>query len=294
MKVTEPVDEPLKTFRLTFRDAILELRKPVVMGILNVTPDSFYDGGYFRTENDILYQAEKMLKDGAAIIDIGAVSTRPSAKEISEKDEWQRLMPVLNSLVNHFPAVIFSIDTFRSRIAEGAIKMGAQMINDISGGTFDGRMAETVGRLKVPYILMHIKGTPQNMQVHPEYKNVVEDVMKFFELQLQKFKAYGVTENIILDPGFGFGKTVEHNFQLLKNLRRFHDTGFPVCAGLSRKSMINKVLNTKPLEALNGTTVLHVIALLNGANILRVHDVKEAVQAIELVQSYQNTGKISP
>jgi dihydropteroate synthase len=274
---------------LAFKDRFLDVSKPAVMGILNVAPDSFFDGGKYNSEKETITQTKKMLSDGASIIDIGAVSTRPEAKEISEEGEWQRLQPVLKTLINQFPEAIFSIDTYRSYIAEMAIQEGAQMVNDISGGTFDSRMPETIARLKVPFVMMHIQGTPQNMQVDPHYDNVVEEVKKFFELQLKKFKEIGVSENIILDPGFGFGKTMEHNYRLLRELKVLGDLGFPVMAGLSRKSMINKVLKIKPVEALIGTTILNTIALLNGANVLRVHDVKEAVQAIELVQFYKKT-----
>lgn len=289
MPATDLGTVPSKTFQLKLRDKILDLQKPVVMGILNVAPDSFFDGGKYNSEKEAIHQTEKMLSEGAAIIDIGAVSTRPGAKEISQKEEWQRLMPVIKTMVKQFPGATFSIDTSRSHVAEMAIQEGAQMVNDISGGMFDNRMPETIARLKVPFVMMHIKGTPQNMQVDPHYNNVVEEVKKFFELQLEKFNEIGVTENIILDPGFGFGKTVEQNYLLLNNLSAFRDFGFPIMVGLSRKSMINKVLKIKPIEALNGTIILNTIALLNGANVLRVHDVKEAVQAIELVQFYKKT-----
>lgn len=289
MTATELNFGQVKPLILAFKDRFLDVSKPVVMGILNVAPDSFFDGGKYNSEKETITQTEKMLSEGAAIIDIGAVSTRPGAKEISEKGEWQRLQPVLKTLINQFPEAIFSVDTYRSYIAEIAIQEGAKMVNDISGGTFDSRMPETIAKLKVPFVLMHIKGTPQNMQVDPHYDNVVEEVKKFFELQLKKFKEIGVSENIILDPGFGFGKTVEHNYRLLRELKVFGDLGFPVMAGLSRKSMINKLLKIKPVEALNGTTILNTVALLNGANVLRVHDVKEAIQAIELVQFYKKT-----
>jgi dihydropteroate synthase len=289
MTAAELNDSQEKSLILTFKNRFVDLSKPVVMGILNVTPDSFYNGGKFCSEIEILTHTEKMLREGAAIIDIGAVSTRPGSEEISEDEEWKRLGPILISLINHFPEAIFSADTYRSRIAEMAVREGVQMINDISGGSFDVKMPSTIAKHKVPYIMMHIQGTPQNMQANPHYFNVVEEVKKFFEQQLERFKQLGVTENIILDPGFGFGKTLEHNYRLLKNLNVLRDLGFPVMAGLSRKSLINKVLKTTPEEALNGSTVLNVLALLNGVNILRVHDVKEAIQAIELVHFYRNT-----
>jgi dihydropteroate synthase len=277
----------MEKLKLKLRDKVLDLNKPVVMGILNLAPDSFYDGGKYTSEKDIITQSEKMFIEGAAIIDIGAVSARPGAIEITEQAEWQRLEPVLKILLNRFSDASFSIDTYRSNIAEKSVNEGVQMVNDISGGTFDSKMPETIAKLKVPYVMMHISGIPQNMQADPQYENVVEEVKQFFERQILKFSCAGVNGNIILDPGFGFGKTVDHNYLLLKNLHSFQDLGCPILCGLSRKSMINKVLNTRPEEAVNGTTILNVIALLNGADVLRVHDVKQAVQAIELVRYYQ-------
>jgi dihydropteroate synthase len=288
MMTTELSSCNLKTYKLTTKVKVLELGKPIVMGILNVTPDSFYDGGKHGSEEDIILQVEKMLNEGAAIIDIGAVSSRPGARDISEEEEWLRLKPVLKSAKRKFKEAVFSIDTYRSKIARMAILEGANMVNDISGGVFDKYMAETIASLKVPYVMMHMKGNPQSMQHDPQYKNVVNEVKIFFERQLQNFKQAGASENIILDPGFGFGKTTEHNYTLLKNLNVFHDFGFPIMVGISRKSMINRIINTKPEEALNGTTALNVIALLNGANILRVHDVKQAIEAIKLVEFYKN------
>lgn len=272
---------------LMIGSTILDLSKPIVMGILNVTPDSFFDGGKYTTENGIIAQTEKMLTEGAAIIDIGAVSTRPGAQHLSESEEWQRVKPIIKPLVNRFPGAVFSIDTFRGKIADWAFQEGIQMVNDISGGTLDPRMPEVIARIKVPYVMMHMQGNPQTMQNDPQYKHVVSEVHQFFERQLHHFELAGVTQNIIIDPGFGFGKTLAHNYQLLGNLNAFRDLGKPILAGFSRKSMINKVLNTSPEEALNGTTILNTIALLNGADILRVHDVKEARQAIELVQFYR-------
>lgn len=260
------------------------LNKPIVMGILNLTPDSFYDGGKFDSEKSILMQVEKMLNEGADIIDIGAVSTRPGSMKISQKEEFKRLSSVIKTIKKHFSSVNISIDTFHSGIAEKMIKEGADIINDISGGTFDTKMFDIIAKYNTPYILMHIKGTPENMQNNPQYNNVVNEINDFFKLQLSIVKRIkGNTQNIILDPGFGFGKTLEHNYRILNNLNEFKNHGLPVLAGLSRKSMINKVLNTKPSDALNGTCVLNTIALLNGANILRVHDVKEAVEAVKLV-----------
>lgn len=265
----------------------LDLMKPAVMGILNITPDSFYDGGKFTSEKQILEATEQMLLDGAGLIDIGAVSTRPGASKVSEKEESDRLIPVLQLISRHFPEAILSVDTYRSEIAKEAIAAGGHMINDISGGDMDPNMFKTIAKLGVPYILMHMQGTPENMQNNPQYDDIIEDILGFFNTQLNKLAHLGVHNNIILDPGFGFGKTVDHNFQILKSLKRFTETGFPVLTGISRKSMINRILKTKPENALNGTTALHVIALLNGASILRVHDVKEALQAIELVEYYK-------
>ena len=262
----------------------IDLSKPLIMGILNLTPDSFYDGGKYDSEKDILRQTEKMINEGAAIIDIGAVSTRPGAEDISEKEEIKKLTPVIKSLKNHFPSLTISVDTYRSTIAENMINNGADIINDISGGCFDKKMLEIIAKYDVPYILMHIKGTPKNMQKNPVYTDVVKEIKDFFKTQLSQIKKIkGNTNNIILDPGFGFGKTLEHNYQILNNLKEFKTLRQPILVGVSRKSMINKLLNTTPAKALNGTTVLNTISLLNGANILRVHDVKEAVEAVKIV-----------
>ncbi len=288
-KRTDKSNSFLSKFSLSFNDRILNLDSPKVMGILNITPDSFYDGGKFLSEKKMLSQTEKMLSEGAAIIDIGAVSTRPGAFEIQEEEEQTNLIKALKLILQHFPDTIISIDTYRSYIAEAAVNEGASMINDISGGTFDDNMFKTVAKLKVPYILMHIKGTPKTMQINPVYGDVVKEIKEFFTKQIKLLADLGVTGNIVLDPGFGFGKTLENNFEILQNLNTFCDLGFPVMAGLSRKSMINKLLQTIPEKALNGTTILNTIALLNGANILRVHDVKEAMEAINLVEFYKNT-----
>ncbi len=264
----------------------LNLSLPKVMGILNLTPDSFFDGGKFNATDNALEQTDKMISEGASIIDIGAVSTRPFAKHITEIEEWQRLKKVLPQIRKKYPATIISVDTYRSNIALKAISEGAEMINDISGGRFDKKIFEVIEAQKVPYVMMHIQGNPQTMQKKPHYVNVTKDVDNFFLLQLEKLMDLGINKNIILDPGFGFGKTVEHNYQLLSGLKTFRKHGFPVLAGISRKSMINKVLGTKPEEALNGTTALNMLALINGAQILRVHDVKEAVETIKLFEIY--------
>ena len=262
---------------------LLDCSTPLVMGILNITPDSFYDGGNFENESDLLNHTRKMIDAGASIIDVGAQSSRPGAELLSPKEEWNRLHKPLTLLRKTFPAVVFSIDTFYAEVAANSVAEGADIINDISGGTMDEKMFETIGRLKIPYVLMHILGTPQTMQQNPAYKDVVKEVMDFFAERIFRLNAAGVTD-IILDPGFGFGKSVEHNFELLARFDLFKIFDRPLLAGLSRKSMINKVIGTKPEAALNGTTVLNTIALLKGANILRVHDVKEAVETIKLTR----------
>lgn len=262
---------------------ILDLASPVVMGILNVTPDSFFDGGRYLSLDDQLKSVEQMLADGATIIDIGAVSTRPGSKEVSQEEEMERLIPSLKAIRQHFHGCFISVDTYRAPVARAMIENGADIINDIYGGRFDEDMMQTIAGFNVPYILMHMKGAPETMQKNPEYSDVVAEITYFFEQQLTRCREAGVRQ-VIIDPGFGFGKTIEHNFSLLSHLDTFQSLGVPVLVGLSRKSMINKALQIKPLEALNGTTVLNTIALLKGADILRVHDVKEALEAIKLVR----------
>jgi dihydropteroate synthase len=261
---------------------------PLVMGIVNITPDSFYDGGKYSAHEDAIAHAGQLIAEGADIIDLGAASTRPGAKDIGPEEELKRLLPVLEYLVKNHPGTPVSIDTFNSSVANETVKRGAAIINDISGGSMDSEMFKTIGGLKVPYVLMHIQGTPKTMQAEPHYTNVVEEVYKYFSKKIGELKLAGV-EQIIIDPGFGFGKTVEHNYALLRNLGRFKNFGLPIMAGISRKSMINKVLKTKPENALTGTIALNTIALLNGATILRVHDVKEARQVITLVQKVKNS-----
>ncbi|MEI6436687.1 MAG: dihydropteroate synthase [Bacteroidota bacterium] len=261
---------------------ILDLSRPAVMGILNLTPDSFFDGGRYSAISDQKKRVEQMIAEGASIIDIGAVSSRPGAAEVSEKEEMERLLPSLKAITAEFPEMIISVDTFRSAVACAAVEHGAGMINDIYGGRYEPGMMENVASLKVPYILMHLKGTPATMQINPSYSDVVAEVYFFFEQLLVRCHETGLSQ-IIIDPGFGFGKTVEQNFTLLSNLKTFKALGKPIVAGLSRKSMINAVLHTSPDEAMNGATVLNTIALLKGADILRVHDVKEAVEAVKLV-----------
>jgi dihydropteroate synthase len=270
-------------------DKIVTLDEPRVMGILNLTPDSFYDGGKFQQAGQYILHVEEMLEKGAAIIDIGAVSTRPGAKPITEDKELARLIPALKELTGHFPQAVFSVDTFRATVARAAIEHGAGIINDISGGTMDSRMAETVAGLGVPFILMHMQGTPETMQLNPGYQDVVTDIEQFFINRSLELSKAGINQ-LILDPGFGFGKNISHNYALLKQLSRFRKLGFPLLVGVSRKSMINRLLNIKAENALHATGVIHTLALLGGADILRVHDVLEAVEVIKVVKAYQNEG----
>lgn len=255
------------------------------MGVVNITPDSFYDGGRYISVEAAIERSEQLIAEGADIIDLGAASTRPGAEDVSPEEELKRLLPVVEYLVKNHKDIPISIDTFHSSVAKEAMERGASIINDISGGSFDAEMYKTAGNIKAPYILMHIQGTPKTMQIEPHYENVVEEVYEYFLQKIDRLKAAGV-EQIIIDPGFGFGKTVEHNFTLLRHLDRFKSFGLPIMAGLSRKSMINKVLKTKPENALPGTIALNTLALLQGATILRVHDVKEAKQVIKLVKEY--------
>ena len=262
--------------------SLIDLSIPKVMGILNITPDSFYDGGKYKNESEILIQTEKMLSDGATFIDIGAYSSRPGAKHISEEEELQRIIPVVKLLIEKFSGILISVDTFRSKVAKETIEIGAALINDISGGKMDEKMFKTIAELQVPYILMHMQGTPQNMQKNPTYENITKELISFFADQIFQLKQLQV-KDVIIDVGFGFGKTIAHNYQLLKDLALFKSLDTPILAGISRKSMLYKPLNSSAQEALNATTSANTIALLNGANILRVHDVKEAVEAIKIV-----------
>ncbi len=268
------------------KGTLVDLSSPKVMGILNITPDSFYDGGKYNNESDILFQTEKMLNDGATFIDVGAYSSRPGAKHISEDEELQRIVPVVSLLMNHFPEIIISIDTFRSKVALETIQNGAAIINDISGGNMDENMFPTIADLQVPYILMHMLGTPQNMQQNPKYKNIILEITEYFAEKIFKLHQLKLND-IIIDVGFGFGKTIAHNFEILKNLSYFKHLDTPILAGVSRKSMLYKTLDITAKKALNATTSANTIALLNGANILRVHDVKEAVEAVKIVEQLQ-------
>ncbi len=273
---------------LNCKGKLLDLSTPVIMGILNITPDSFYDGGQITGVDSALRLAESMLIEGALILDIGGQSTRPGAKSINSTEEWKRIGPSLISIKKHFPDAIISIDTFYSEVAKNAVEEGASIINDISAGEFDKGMFSFVLQRQVPYILMHMKGSPENMQENPQYENVVSEVLNYFINRVSHLKMMGLND-IIIDPGFGFGKTIENNFSLLKNLSLFQILDCPILAGVSRKSMITKTLNISPAEALNGTTALNAFALLNGASILRVHDVAEAMEANKLVIAYQKS-----
>ena len=268
---------------------LFDLSEPRIMGILNITPDSFYDGGRYLAHDKIINHIQTMLDDGCDILDIGAYSSRPGAPDVAESEELNRLLPVLEIIRNRFPDIIISVDTFRASVAKDVIqKFGVQIINDISSGDMDERMFEIIATYQVPYIMMHMQGTPQNMQKNPSYSNVVKEVIDYFSRKVEKLKPMGIND-IIVDPGFGFGKSIEHNYQLLKYLDDFKIFELPLLVGLSRKSMINKVLDVTADKALNGTSVLNTLALIGGANILRVHDVKEARETIQLTQKFLNT-----
>jgi len=263
---------------------LIDLSSPIVMGILNVTPDSFYDGGKYQTEKSILNRAEEIISQGGKIIDIGAFSTRPGSKEVSLKEELNRIVPAVKAIRDKFPQMHLSLDTYRSEVARIIVDdFGPCIINDISGGTMDEKMFEVVAGLKIPYILMHIQGTPGTMQDHPSYTDVVNEVILFLSQRVQKLKLLGVND-IIIDPGFGFGKLTSHNYELMNRLDSFKIFKLPVLVGISRKGMIWKPLGIKPDEALTGTIALNTLALLGNADILRVHDVKEAVETIKITE----------
>jgi dihydropteroate synthase len=260
---------------------LIDLSTPKVMGIINITPDSFFADSRKTTTQSIIGQAEKMLGDGAAFLDIGAYSSRPGAVDISEQEETDRLLPAVEAIVENFPEAVISVDTFRASVAKAAIKAGAHIINDISGGELDANMFAVAAQLQVPYILMHMKGTPQNMVKLAQYDDVFAEVYDCFVKKIYQLKQLGV-HDIILDPGFGFAKEAKHSYALLNSMKGFDTLQLPILAGISRKKMIYGLSNTTAAEALNGTTVLNTIALMKGANILRVHDVKEAVEAVKL------------
>ncbi|MGB2138223.1 MAG: dihydropteroate synthase [Flavobacteriales bacterium] len=266
---------------------LLDLSTPAIMGILNLTDDSFYDGGQHNSIKKALLQTEKMLDDGAKIIDIGAYSSRPKAKHISHDEEWQRLEKTLQIINKEFPQAILSVDTFRSEIAWRSVDNGADIINDISAGNLDLEMFDIVADLNVPYIMMHMQGTPQTMQDNPHYNCIEKEVVNYFLNKVKTLQQKGLSK-IIIDPGFGFGKTLEHNYQLLNNLEELHTLELPLLVGVSRKSMVYKVLETDAKNSLNGTTAIHALCLSKGASILRVHDVKEAVECVKLINFAKN------
>ena len=261
---------------------LIDLSTPKVMGILNVTPNSFYDGGKHKEINSIIHQVDKMLSEGADFIDIGAYSSKPSAEFVSEEEEIKRLVHIIKELVQTFPTIILSIDTFRANVARASVENGVAIVNDISAGLLDDKMLETVAELKVPYIMMHMRGNPQTMQSLTDYNDIVKEMIFYFSERIQKARSFGISD-IIIDPGFGFAKTLEQNYEVLHKMELFSILELPLLTGVSRKSMIYKVLEKTPQEALNGTSVLNTIALQKGAKILRVHDVKEAVECIKLV-----------
>lgn len=269
---------------LNIRGTLTSLEKPLVMGILNVTPDSFYADSRKQTEAAIEERIQTILSEGGQIIDIGGYSSRPDAAEVSSEEEMNRLVFALKILKEHYPEVALSVDTFRSEVASRCVEeYGVGIINDISGGELDGKMFETVARLHVPYIIMHIRGTPQTMQQYTEYGDMMEEIMLYFAHKVRQLRLLGVND-IILDPGFGFSKTVEQNYTLMSHLREFKEFDLPLLVGISRKSMIYKLLGGTPADSLNGTTVLNTYALLNGADILRVHDVRAAVEAVQIIE----------
>ena len=262
---------------------LIDLTIPKVMGILNLTPDSFYDGGKYSSRKEILLHTEKMLIEGASFIDIGAYSSRPGARDISEDEELKRILPNIENIVQEFPEISISIDTYRSKVARECVSAGACMVNDISGGNLDENMFDTIAKLKVPYIIMHMKGTPQTMQKNISYENLINDILYFLSEKISQLKILGVND-IIIDVGFGFGKTLDQNYELLQKLNLFKSLDLPILTGISRKSMLHKYLDIKAVESLNATTTANTLAILQGANVLRVHDVKEAVEAVKIIQ----------
>jgi len=262
---------------------IIDLTIPKVMGVLNLTPDSFYDGGKYSSQKEILLYTEQMLIEGASFIDIGAYSSRPGAIHISEDEELERLLPNLELIVREFPEILISIDTFRSKVADRCISAGACMINDISGGNLDENMFHTIATLQVPYIVMHMPGRPQTMQKSIKYEDLINDIIYFFSEKISQLKILGVND-IILDVGFGFGKTLDHNYELLQKLNLFKRLELPILTGVSRKSMLYNYLKITASESLNATTTANTLAILQGTNILRVHDVKEAVEVVKIIQ----------
>ena len=260
---------------------LLDLSSPKVMGILNVTPNSFFDGGKYKKEKEILSQVEKMVTEGATFIDIGAYSSKPNAEFVSEEEEISRIVPVVNLILKHFPETILSIDTFRSEVAKASIENGAAVINDISAGHLDDKMLDVIGKYNVPYIMMHMRGTPQTMQTLTIYDDIVKEMLFCFSERIAKARSFGIND-LIIDPGFGFAKKIEQNYEVFQKMELFNMLDLHLLVGISRKSMIYKTLDTSIEEALNGTTILNTLALTKGAKILRVHDVKEAMECVTL------------
>lgn len=276
-------------FTLNCKGRLLVINRPIVMGIINVTPDSFYAGSRTSSVDAALQTAEKMLSEGAAILDVGGQSTHPKSEQISEAEEVDRVLPVIEAIIQNFPSAFISVDTFYARVAMQAVEAGASIVNDISGGNLDEQMLSTVAALRVPFICMHMKGTPANMQELANYENVTREILDYFIKKVEDCRKAGIRD-VIIDPGFGFAKNIQQNFELLRNLEVFKILQKPLLVGLSRKSTIYKTLDVSAEEALNGTTVLNTVALLNGANILRVHDVKEAREAVQLIERYELSG----
>ena len=272
---------------ISCKGKLIDLTTPKIMGILNLTPDSFYDGGLYNNTDRALAQTEKMLLEGATFIDVGGASSKPGTVEVSADEELARVLPVIEKIHIKFPDTLISIDTYRSDVAQQAVAAGAAMVNDISGGNLDAKMLKTVGALGVPFVAMHMQGKPQNMQDKPSYDNILTDIRSFFAAKIDAAHKAGI-HDIIIDPGFGFGKTLEHNYALLKHLSSIQMDGVPMLIGVSRKSMIYKLLQIEVAEAGNGTSVLNTVALQQGAQILRVHDVKEAHQAVQLIEKLKN------
>jgi len=270
-----------KNLSLNCKGELIDLSTPKVMGILNITPDSFYDGGQFKDSKSILVQTEKLISEGATFVDVGAYSSRPGADFVSENEELHRITPVVELILKHFPKALISIDSFRANVIRGCVNAGAVISNDISAGHLDDQMMKTIGELGIPYIMMHMRGTPQTMQNLTHYDHLVTEIFSYFSERIQLAKQHQIMD-VVIDPGFGFAKTLSQNYELLGKLEFFQNLNCPILCGVSRKSMIYKTLNCLPKEALNGTTALNMVALMNGANILRVHDVKEAMECVKL------------
>lgn len=270
-----------KNLSLNCKGQLIDLSTPKVMGILNITPDSFYDGGQFKDSKSILVQTEKLISEGATFVDVGAYSSRPGANFVSENEELHRIIPVVELILKHFPKTLISIDSFRANVIRECVNAGAVISNDISAGHLDDQMMKTIGELGIPYIMMHMRGTPQTMQNLTHYDHLITEIFSYFSEQVQLAKQHKIMD-VVIDPGFGFAKTLSQNYELLGKLEFFQNLNYPILCGVSRKSMIYKTLNCLPKEALNGTTALNMVALMNGTNILRVHDVKEALECVKL------------